>query len=348
MYFDGSLMKTGAGAGLLFVSPLRKHLRYVIRLHFPASNNVAEYEALVNGLRIAVELGVRRLDARGDSQLVIDQVVKNSHCRDRRMEAYCDEVRRLENKFYGLELNHIARRYNKTVDELAKIASGRTTVPLDVFSRDLHQPSVKIDSAPEPEEASAQPEAPSVEPEVPSTAPEAPSAIEEEALPVEEEQNGVTPDPNWQTPYLNISSEESFPSTRPKLGGWLSAPSHLSCWVMKNSSITAAPRASFNDVYLSPKDKSCCKKYTRGLAATMQRLEPSWGMPSDKVSTGQPRWPTPLGLCAPAGGVNSTQSRCICSLRPCRRYPSPGHLLCGVWTSSVPCRRHPGASRTCW
>jgi hypothetical protein len=50
MYFDGSLMKTGAGAGLLFISPLGKHLRYVIHLHFSASNNVAEYEALVNGL----------------------------------------------------------------------------------------------------------------------------------------------------------------------------------------------------------------------------------------------------------------------------------------------------------
>jgi hypothetical protein len=52
--------------------------------------------------------------------------MKNSHCRDRKMEAYCDEVRRLEDKFYGLELNHIARRYNETADELAKIASGRT------------------------------------------------------------------------------------------------------------------------------------------------------------------------------------------------------------------------------
>jgi ribonuclease HI len=149
--FDGSLMKTGASAGLLFISPLGKHLRYVLRLHFLASNNVAEYEALVNRLRIAIELGVRRLDARGDSQLVIDQVMKNSHCRDPKMEAYCDEVRRLEDKFYGLELNHIARRYNETVDELAKIASGRTTVPPDVFSWDLHQPSVKIDNSPEPE-----------------------------------------------------------------------------------------------------------------------------------------------------------------------------------------------------
>jgi ribonuclease HI len=91
MFFDGSLMKTGAGAGLLFISPLRKHLRYVLRLHFSVSNNMAEYEALVNGLRIAIELGVRRIDARGDLQLVIDQVMKNSHCRDPKMEAYCDE-----------------------------------------------------------------------------------------------------------------------------------------------------------------------------------------------------------------------------------------------------------------
>jgi ribonuclease HI len=62
MYFDGSLMKTGAGAGLLFISPFSVHLQYVVHLHFAASNNVAKYEALVNGLRIAIELGVRRLD----------------------------------------------------------------------------------------------------------------------------------------------------------------------------------------------------------------------------------------------------------------------------------------------
>jgi hypothetical protein len=146
----------------------------------------------------------------------------------------------------------------------------------------------------------------------------------------------------------NISSEENYPSTRPKLGDWRGAPSRSSYWVMKRSSTTAAPRAFSNEAYPSPKDRSYCKKYTRGLAVTMQHLEPSWETPSDKASTGQPRWPMPLGLYALAKGVNSTQDRHTCSLRPCRQYPSPGHLLCGVWTSSVPCRRHPGASRTCW
>jgi ribonuclease HI len=197
MYFDGSLMKTGAGAGLLFISPLGEHVHYVIRLHFPASNNVAEYEALVNGLRITIELGVRRLDARGDSQLIIDQVMKNSHSHDQKMEAYYDEVRRLEDKFYRLELNHVARRYNETTDELAKIASGRTTVPPNVFSRDIYQPSIKLNDAPEPEETSAQPEVP--------------SAAAGEALCVEVERNGVTPVPNWQTPYLEYLLRGELP-----------------------------------------------------------------------------------------------------------------------------------------
>ena len=87
MYFDGSVMKTSAGAGLLFVSPLIEHMRYVVRLHFPASNNMAEYKALLSGLRITIELGIKRLDVRGDSQLIINQVMKEASCHNEKMEA---------------------------------------------------------------------------------------------------------------------------------------------------------------------------------------------------------------------------------------------------------------------
>ena len=66
MYFDGSLMKKGAGVGLVFVSPLGVCMRYMVSIHFP-SNNVAKYEVLINGLRIAIELGIRCLDVQGDS-----------------------------------------------------------------------------------------------------------------------------------------------------------------------------------------------------------------------------------------------------------------------------------------
>src|SRR6185312_6493977 len=110
MYFDGSVMKTGAGAGLLFVSPLEEHMRYVVRLHFPASNNMAEYEALLCGLRNTIELGIRCLDVWGDSQLITDQVMKEATCHDEKLEAYCNAVRPLEDRFDGLELNHIVRK----------------------------------------------------------------------------------------------------------------------------------------------------------------------------------------------------------------------------------------------
>jgi len=70
--------------------------------------------------------------------------MKTSSCHDPKMEAYCKEVRQLEDKFHGLELIHVARLYNEAADELAKIASTRGTVPPDAFSRDLHEPSVDL------------------------------------------------------------------------------------------------------------------------------------------------------------------------------------------------------------
>ena len=70
MYFDGSLMKKGTSMGLVFVLPLGVRMRYMVCIDFLASNNMAKYEALINGLRIAIELGIRWLDVQGDSQLV--------------------------------------------------------------------------------------------------------------------------------------------------------------------------------------------------------------------------------------------------------------------------------------
>jgi ribosomal protein S2 len=70
--------------------------------------------------------------------------MKDSSYHNPKMEAYCKEVRRLEDQFHGLGLNHIVRRYNKAADELAKITSSRTTVLPDVFLRDLHEPSIDL------------------------------------------------------------------------------------------------------------------------------------------------------------------------------------------------------------
>ena len=78
MYFDGFIMTLGSGVGVVLISPNGSRLRYAICLHFSASNNAAEYEALINGLCIAIELGATQLYVRGDSELVVDQVMKES------------------------------------------------------------------------------------------------------------------------------------------------------------------------------------------------------------------------------------------------------------------------------
>jgi probable phosphoglycerate mutase len=154
-------MKTGAGVGLLFISPLGEHMRYAVRLHFPTSNNMAEYEALLCGLRIAIETGIKHLDVTGDSQLVIDQVMKNASCHNDKMEAYCKAVRAHEDRFYGIELNHVPGRYNEEADELAKIASGQIAVPPNVFARDVIKPSVDLEPNPSNrEEPSGAPSSP--------------------------------------------------------------------------------------------------------------------------------------------------------------------------------------------
>jgi ribonuclease HI len=107
MYFDGSLTIDGAGAGILFISPTIEQLRYVLRIHFPASNNAAEYKSCFHGLRIAVDLGIKRLYVHGDSALVINQLNKDWDITSEKMDAYCKEIRKLEGKFYGIEYFHV-------------------------------------------------------------------------------------------------------------------------------------------------------------------------------------------------------------------------------------------------
>jgi ribonuclease HI len=71
MNFDGSKMFGGLGAGVVFTSPKEDKLLYVLQIHFRASNNAAEYEALVHGLKLAKEIGIRRILCFGDSDLVV-------------------------------------------------------------------------------------------------------------------------------------------------------------------------------------------------------------------------------------------------------------------------------------
>jgi len=125
MFFDGSLNINGVGAEILFVSPNKDKLRYVLRILFPASNNVAEYEACLHGIRLVVELGVKRLYVHGDSALVINQLNKEWDTTHEKMDIYCKEIRKWESNFYGIEYIHVVRDKNQAADALSKLRSSR-------------------------------------------------------------------------------------------------------------------------------------------------------------------------------------------------------------------------------
>jgi ribonuclease HI len=105
MYFDGSLKLDGGGAGVLFISPQGEQLKYVLQILWEVSNNEAEYEA-------EISLGIKRLLVYGDSLLVVQQVNKEWDCNKETMDAYVQEVRKMENKFSGLEVHHVVREHN--------------------------------------------------------------------------------------------------------------------------------------------------------------------------------------------------------------------------------------------
>jgi hypothetical protein len=92
MYFDGSLKLGRAGAGVLLISPDGKQLKYVLQILWQATNNEAEYEALIHGLRVAITLGIKRLLVYGDSAVVINQVNKDWDCTKENMGAYCAKI----------------------------------------------------------------------------------------------------------------------------------------------------------------------------------------------------------------------------------------------------------------
>ena len=111
-----------------------------------ATNNTAEYEGLLAGLRIAIDLGIRRLIIRGDSQLVVRQINKNYQCP--LMEAYVGQVRKLEQHFDGLQMEHVPRAQNNIADDLSKRAAKRIPVEPGTFVQHLTQPSVTPSTRP--------------------------------------------------------------------------------------------------------------------------------------------------------------------------------------------------------
>jgi ribonuclease HI len=182
MYFDGSLKLEGAGAGVLLSSPKGEQLNYILQIFWKVSKNEAEYEALLHGLRLAISLGIK---VYGDSAVVINQVNKSWDRNKENMDAYCLEVRKLENKFYGLKFHHVVCDNNVAADVLSMLGSTRKQVPVGVFVHELHAPSI-----PEP---------------APTTIDPAPSQAGQEVMMI---------DVDWRQPFIDYIREQKVPTDK--------------------------------------------------------------------------------------------------------------------------------------
>jgi ribonuclease HI len=143
MYFDGSFKLGGGGAGVLLISSRGEQLKYVFQILLEVSNNEAEYEALLHGLRLAVSLGIKRLLVYGDSLLVVQQVNNEWDINKDTMDAYVIEIRKVEKKFSGLEIHHVVCDNNVGADVLSKLGFDRANIPPGVFIHELHHPSIR-------------------------------------------------------------------------------------------------------------------------------------------------------------------------------------------------------------
>jgi ribonuclease HI len=146
MHFDGSKLLRGLGAGVVLTSPKGDKLQYVLQMHFRASNNIAEYEALVHGLKMAKQIGIRRILCFGDSDLVTHQVSGDWDAKDANMASYRFYVQQLSGFFKGCEFHHVPRENNEEADRLSKIGSTRQDIPAGVSLDIIRKPSIKPSS----------------------------------------------------------------------------------------------------------------------------------------------------------------------------------------------------------
>jgi ribonuclease HI len=101
VFCDGSWGTLGAGAAVVLVAPSKVRTCYAARHDFSCTNNIAEYEALLLGLRKLKAMEIRRAILKTDSQVISGHVDKSSKARDPKLEKYLDTVRRLEASFEG-------------------------------------------------------------------------------------------------------------------------------------------------------------------------------------------------------------------------------------------------------
>ncbi|KAL5556880.1 hypothetical protein UlMin_039116 [Ulmus minor] len=124
LYVDGSSTETSSGAGIILVSPDGVKLSCAVRFKFKATNNQAEYEALLSGLRLAKEVSAWHLTIYSDSQLVVSQVNSEFQAKGEKMASYLEKAKEAMNQFDTVTIIQVPRAENTNADALARLATG--------------------------------------------------------------------------------------------------------------------------------------------------------------------------------------------------------------------------------
>jgi ribonuclease HI len=136
MHFDGAFSRLGKGAGIVLQAPNGKVSKFAYRLEFDATNNVAEYEALLLGLELCKDRGVKCLNIKGDSDLVIQQLKNKFACKSERLKGYRNAIWAMMDDFDALNLIAIPREQNSKADELA-VAASTLSVPDSLIDENI-------------------------------------------------------------------------------------------------------------------------------------------------------------------------------------------------------------------
>nr|KYP41659.1 Retrovirus-related Pol polyprotein from transposon 17.6 [Cajanus cajan] len=152
LHVDGSSNQQGSGAGIILEGPGHVVVEQSLRFGFKASNNQAEYEALLAGLRLAKDLGISRIQCWSDSQVVIGQF----QIKEPTLLLYFHAFNKLKADFEDVQVKHTPRELNVRADQLARLASSKKVSHLrSVIQQDLPKPSIA-----KPECLQVQPESP--------------------------------------------------------------------------------------------------------------------------------------------------------------------------------------------
>ena len=142
VYVDGSANQRGLGVGLVLILPEKLTIEKSLRLGFSATNNEAEYEALLERISMVQRMGENAIKVFLDSRLVVGQVGGELEVKDERMKGYLNQISFLQSKFESFSLHHIPRSGNTHADSLSTLASSSAqSLPWVILVEDLYKPT---------------------------------------------------------------------------------------------------------------------------------------------------------------------------------------------------------------